>query len=183
MCSCCLLQYNASSEIKSLATLIETYHASVGRGGTLELNIDMDITGNPVPSRAARIHEFGAWIRTCYGSPVARSEGSWVVEIQLSQPTEIDRVVLVEDITFGQRVRSYQVSVTMGADVDVVSARDRRGSQRNVLIANGTAIGSKKIDVFAAAVVASTVTVTVTSAVDTPHLEIACYRPCSNGTV
>eukprot|EP01065_Artemidia_motanka_P005473 TRINITY_DN12634_c0_g1_i2.p1 TRINITY_DN12634_c0_g1~~TRINITY_DN12634_c0_g1_i2.p1 ORF type:complete len:461 (+),score=102.47 TRINITY_DN12634_c0_g1_i2:52-1383(+) len=151
--------YNASSEIKSLAVLIDTYHQSVGHGGTLELNVDMDRTGNPVPSRAERLREFGSWLRGCYGTSVASASGSGEVVVDV-RGAVVDRVALQEDLTYGQRVRSYSVLDAAGAE-----------------LSNGTAIGSKKIDIFEPAAF-DQIRIRVTSATATPKLTVSVYSPC-----
>ena len=164
--------YNKSSQVKTLATLIDTYHQSVGHGGTLEIQIDFDpLTGAPVPSRVARLTEFGDWIRACYKTtPVATSTGSWELRLQVPVGVTVDRIVLEEDLSFGQRIRSYEVLGTLEGGAAVTRLK----------LSNGTAVGSKKIDLFnvTSGQVISEILVNVTTAAAVPHLTASVFRPC-----
>lgn len=102
------------SKPRTLASLIDTYHASVGNNCVLELGMAVDKTGVVPADQAALAASFGSWVKTCYGSPVAAvhppatptSEGggggSSVVTLKLAKATVIDRVSIGEDLTFGQ---------------------------------------------------------------------------------
>lgn len=159
--------YNKTSAVKSLATLIDTYHQSVGHGGTLELAVDMDLDGNPVSSHAVRLQDFGSWIRSCYGTPVAKAIGSY--QIVLHPASAVDRVLLSEDLSYGQRVRRYEV--LGGADASSLMS-----------LVNGTAIGNKKIDMLVAAGHFKVLLVRIQAAVAVPRLSFAAFAPCGSGT-
>ena len=94
------------SKPRTLESLIETYHASVGSNCVLELGMAVDHTGVVPADQATLAADFGAWVKHCYGSPVGvtttdSSRGS-VVTLNLEQPTKIDRVSIGEDLSFGQ---------------------------------------------------------------------------------
>lgn len=127
---------NNEHTLKSVDKLMEMYEASVGRGGVLLLNNTPDRSGLIPETDAKRSAEFGAEIRKRYGIAAADTSGNGhELTITFSSPTGIDRVVLMEDITKGERVRSYEID----ANVD--------GEWKPV--AQGTAIGHKRIEKFA----------------------------------
>ena len=176
--------YNQASPIKNLSTLIDTYHQSVGHGGTLEISVDMTSTGGIVPSREKRLREFGAWRARCYGDSnnLAADEGSWEVDLQLDATATtggaFDRVVLQEDLSYGQRIRRYQVLLL------TVDATANDGGTAIRVIANGTAVGSKKIDLLTtpiSIVKGMRVLFKVTLASSPPHLSAAIFgaSPCA----
>ena len=119
--------------IKSLDHLMNTYYRSVGHGGVLLLNANPDTTGLIPEPDAKRTAEFGAEIRRRFGRSVAETRS---VELDLERPTSVDHVVTMEDISTGERIRSYRLE---GFD----------GSAWKPL-AEGTAVGHKKIDFFPA---------------------------------
>lgn len=126
--------------LKSVDHLVDMYGRSVGRGGVLLLNNTPDRTGQIPEGDARRSAEFGAAIERRYGVAVADTSGEGAeFVVQPSAPTKIDRVVLMEDITRGERVRRYALE----AQVD--------GEWRP--LAEGTAIGHKRIERFPATTV------------------------------
>lgn len=159
--------------IRDLATLITVYHDTVGAGGTLELDFAIDRDGLVDPAHAARYKQFGAWIRSCYGAPLAHAAANGTAPIVLSLPggaagSKVDRVWTRELIEVGQRVRSYVVEY-MAA-----------GSSTWAPFASGTAIGNKRIDLHAGgSVTATQLRLTVTSSVAEPAImDFAAFAPC-----
>lgn len=125
---------NNLNTLKSLPDLVSMYEKSVGRGAVLLLNHTPDRSGLIPEEDAARAAEFGAAIEATYGTAVSSSSGRGKeVVTQPSAAVVVDRVVLMEDITLGERVRRYAVDV-QGAD----------GTWKTV--ATGTAIGRKRIE-------------------------------------
>ena len=69
------------------------------------------------PTHAQRYKEFGDWIRTCYGTPVAQTSGSGLT-FTLNVTKPVDRIIIREDLSQGQRVRQYVVEYqTAGSSV------------------------------------------------------------------
>lgn len=98
--------------IRTLAVLITIYHATVGMNGMLELDFAIDRDGLVEESHATRYKELGDWIRNCYGSPVGWTNGTGTtITLKLDNPTEIDRVMIQEDLYKGQRIRQFIVQV------------------------------------------------------------------------
>lgn len=121
--------------LKSVEQLMDMYHRSVGHGGVLLLNNTPDTTGLIPEPDAKRSAEFGAEIRRLYDTPAATTSGRGAeVRVMPSAPLSIDRVVIAEDITHGERVRRYVLEGSV------------EGAWKE--LAAGTAIGHKKIDRF-----------------------------------
>lgn len=122
------------NSIRSLHELINVYHGTVGRNGMLELDFAINRDGVVEESHAARYKEFGDWIRTCYGTPVAQTavNGTYVeLEMPPGSPA-VDRVMLQEDLAMGQRVRNYRVEYVVQGEWKLFSS--------------GQSIGNKRID-------------------------------------
>ena len=127
--------YNSknASTLKSVDQLMDMYYRSVGHGSVLLLNHTPDPTGRIPEADAKRAAEFGVEIKRRFGRSLAESSGRGTeVVVQLDGPTIIDHVVLMEDILFGEHVRNYVVEGKLGTEW--------------FALANGTAIGHKKID-------------------------------------
>eukprot|EP00050_Salpingoeca_kvevrii_P006858 m.292192 g.292192 ORF g.292192 m.292192 type:complete len:631 (-) comp12583_c0_seq1:139-2031(-) len=152
--------------IRTLQELINVYHDSVGNNGVLELDFAIDRTGNVAPDHAAAYKALGDWARKCYGSPIAKTNGNnATLTLTLSQSATIDRVMLQEDLTLGQRVRSWTLE-TMASG----------GSWTK--FANGTSIGHKRIQLGESATVTG-VRLTIDSAVAQPAImNFAIFAPC-----
>lgn len=142
--------------LKSVAALMEMYEKSVGRGGVLLLNSTPDKTGLIPEGDAARAAEFGAAIEARYGQAVTDTSGEGTeFVVQPSAPVSIGRVVTMEEITMGERVRKYVIEGLVDGAWKTLAA--------------GTAIGHKRIDTIAPAVVSS-VRLRITESVGTPSV-------------
>jgi alpha-L-fucosidase len=124
----------------TLDHLLEIYYRSVGHGTQLLVNIPADRRGLLPDADAARAREFGDEIRRRFGSSVAEVRGSGEsLTLTLPSPTRIDHVILQEDCSTGQRVRAYRL--------------EARAQGNWQILATGTAIGHKRIQPVAPAVV------------------------------
>ncbi|MCX5759658.1 MAG: alpha-L-fucosidase, partial [Candidatus Hydrogenedentes bacterium] len=127
-----------ASTLKTVEQLMNMYYMSVGYGAVLLLNNTPDTTGRIPEADAKRAAEFGAEIRRRFGKSLAETGGQGDrVELDLDKPTRIDHVVTMEDIAQGERVLEYRIEGRIG--------------QEWKELAQGTAIGHKKIEQFAPA--------------------------------
>lgn len=120
--------------IRTLKELIAVYHGTVGRNGMLELDFAINRDGLVEPAHAARYKEFGDWIHSCYDKPVAETSVNGT-SVELAMPPgspAVDRIILQEDLTKGQRVRGYRVEYIVGGKWTTFSS--------------GHSIGNKRID-------------------------------------
>ncbi|KAJ5794327.1 Glycoside hydrolase family 29 [Penicillium paradoxum] len=165
--------FGVDQPLRSLDEMIGVYHKTVGRNCILELDLAPDRTGAIPKEHATRYKELGDFINACYGKTVADdathdSNENGEYNIKLSKPTEIDRIVMMEDQTNGQVIRSYEVH-----------AKIEGGNGEFQLVSNGTSIGHKKIDIFDKSVKATEVSIK-TKYVDTPKWRSVSLHLCHN---
>jgi len=124
-----------ASKLKSLGQLMDIYYHSVGHGAVLLLNEAPDTSGLIPEIDMKRTAEFGTEIKRRFAKSIAETKGKGnVVELSLGKPTTIDHIIIMEDITQGERVREYLIEGLVGKEWKK--------------ICKGTAIGHKKIDRF-----------------------------------
>ncbi len=132
---------NGEKHRKSLNELMDVYCQSVGHGAVLLLNSTPDTNGL-IPEADMKLYaEFGKEIARRFDHPVAevKDRRGDSVEITLAKPAIINTAVEMEDYRQGERVREYTVE----------GFSDGKWSE----LCSGTAVGRKKIDVFAPALV------------------------------
>ncbi|MBU0639899.1 MAG: alpha-L-fucosidase [Planctomycetes bacterium] len=97
-------------QVKSLSRLMDIYEQSVGRNAVLLLNVPPDQRGLVHENDARRLAEFGAEIQRRFGRSVAETQGRGdAIELPLAQATTVDRAILMEDLTGGERVQEFVV--------------------------------------------------------------------------
>ena len=104
--------YTPNSPIRSLKSLIDVYHETVGKNGVLELDFAIDRDGLVNTNHAKRYKELGTWIKHCYSDPVSASigfSGQNYLILRITRDVPIDRLMLQEDMTNGQTIRSFEV--------------------------------------------------------------------------
>jgi alpha-L-fucosidase len=171
---------NDESSLKSVTELVSTYEQTVGRGGQLMLGIAPDRRGLLPDADVQRLKEFGSAIRERYGNNLAARHAPttpelelaldgnpdtfWsapagshhaVIEVDLSSPTTFDRVLTMEWLNAGQHVEKYAIEVHKDG--------------KWVEVANGQAIGHKRINQFAP-VTASRVRLNILSSTAEAHI-------------
>ena len=154
---------NAKS-LKSVGQLMKMYDESVGHGAVLLLNHSPDRSGLIPAADVERGKEFGDEIRREFGHSLAETAGRGeLVELSLPKPTAIDRLILMEDITAGERVREYVVE----------GKRDGKWQP----ICDGTAIGHKRIQRFASVEVSAVRLRVIRSAAEPQIRKLAVFSP------
>ncbi len=130
--------------IQSLEALQTMYYRSVGRNATLILGVGPDAHGLIPEPDAARLREFGGWVRGQFGGdPLGCTQGAGaILELRFEQPRTVTHIILREDLREGERVRRYVVE---GARPDGSSIELYRGEN----------IGSKRIIVVEPTVLSS----------------------------
>jgi alpha-L-fucosidase len=123
--------------LKTVPELMSMYEESVGHGSVLLLNNTPDRTGLIPGQDVARAEEFGAEIRRVFGqgSAIASVSGKGnELSAQPSAPTVIDRVVIMEDLSGGERVRAYEVDFLVDGGWKTVARGDAVGHKRIVRV-------------------------------------------------
>ena len=161
--------------------MIDVYHKTVGHNCLLELDLSPDRSGL-IPARyAARYKQLGDFIRSCYSKPVAEKTTHAAVDggvyrLTFDYPVSIDRVVLMEDQSNGQVIREWQVHAKVVDALDAHGTLDVPWS----LVANGTSVGHKWIDIFEEAVTVTEVVVNATKYADTPKWRSVSVHLCDH---
>ena len=128
---------NDAQTLKSVDKLMDMYYRSVGHGCNLLLNVGPDRRGLFPEQDASRLREFGAEIARRFSKSLGSTSGTGDhLSISFQRPIWVDHAVTMEAIQNGERVRKYFIEA-------LVENRWRT-------VAEGTAIGHKKIDSFPA---------------------------------
>ncbi|MFJ2133314.1 alpha-L-fucosidase [Streptomyces sp. NPDC087845] len=139
--------HHADEKPKTPAQLMNLYEKSAGRNASLLLNVPPDKDGRIDDADVASLTAFGSDVRRIYGTDVRKGNPA---------PYTFDRVAVREDIRHGQRVERFAVEARIG------------GTWQR--IAEGTAIGHRRILPLAAPVTATSVRVKVLESRAAPHL-------------
>jgi alpha-L-fucosidase len=177
------------ASLKSVDELLAAYDATVGRGAQLMLGVAPDNRGLLPDSDAKRLEEFGDALQrreknnlalrhrpvssevsaaldgdpdTFWSTPQGSRHAE--LEVDFDKPVTIDHALTMEWLNDGQHVEKYAIETW-----DPASAKWRR-------IAEGQAIGHKKIDTFAP-VTATRVRLNILSTTSEAHIrEFQLYR-------
>ncbi len=154
---------NTERTLEPVERLVRFYTQSVGRNCNLMLGLTPDPSGLLPEPDAKRCAEFGKELRRRFAAPLAETDGKGEhVELALPKPARIDRVIVMEDIRHGERVREYAVEGLVPGN-----------TWQN--LCGGTCIGHKRIEQFAPVQVAK-IRLRVTKSVAQPVIrKLAAY--------
>jgi alpha-L-fucosidase len=97
-------------KIFTVDQLMKKYENSVGHNTNMLLGVVIDKRGLVPDADAKRLAAFGQAIKAKYGHPLKTVKGTGnKVLMNFNRPTKISRVVLQEDIRYGERVLSFQI--------------------------------------------------------------------------
>ncbi|MFT6933704.1 MAG: alpha-L-fucosidase [Maribacter sp.] len=118
-----------------LEQLMDKYYKSVGRNSTLIMGLTPDPTGLLPEPDVQRLKEWGAEIKSRFAVPLAKTSGKGKkLVISLNERTNMNHIVLQEDISKGERVRKF-----------TLEGKTENGWQT---LFEGSSIGHKFIHVF-----------------------------------
>lgn len=141
--------FNNNLVPKTLAELVDTYHLTVGSNALLLLDWSPNQTGGLRADHVRRYNEFGGYIASCYQvAPVAAlkvpvtiaTAGDGAVLLLPAAGSSVDRVVLMEDQTSGQRIQAFTLSFKQTAsdaswtEIAITPAGSSIGHKRIVLL-------------------------------------------------
>lgn len=101
--------YHKSEQPKSLAQLADIYLTSVGRNSVLLLNIPPDNHGLIPAEDVARLKEFRKWIDDNFSNNLATRSTSSDLTYAVKPGSEVNCILVQEDISKGQRVEDFTV--------------------------------------------------------------------------
>jgi alpha-L-fucosidase len=126
---------NREHLIFPLDQLVEKYYNSVGHNTTLILGVTPGPDGLMPEPDVKRLKEFGDEIKRRFSNPIASTAGTGEqVTVKLPERQRINQIVLMEDLTKGERVREF-----------VLEGKTKKGWQ---LVFKGSCIGHKFIHRF-----------------------------------
>jgi hypothetical protein len=141
--------WNGYREPKPVSDMMNTYDNTIGRGSVLILNFAPNKHGLIDPQVVAAAKDFGSELHRRFDNPLYSSTSAELCQqIDLGKPQEINQIVLMEDLSEGQKISSYKIEAKTGGEWKT--------------IVNGQTIGHKRIDKFPA-VIADAVKFTVIS--------------------
>lgn len=99
---------NREHIIFPLEKLLEKYYKSVGHNTTLILGVTPDADGQMPEPDVERLKEFGDEIHRRFSNPISSTAGTGTkIMLRLSETQKINQLVLMEDISKGERVRKF----------------------------------------------------------------------------
>jgi len=151
--------------LQPLDKLVDMYCRSVGHNSTLILGITPDTRGLLPEPDCERLRELGEALAKLFAEPIAEvediSEGT-AVELPFAEVSDVDLVVLQEDIRSGERVRRYELQVRSDGEWQTLG--------------EGSCIGHERIHRLDALARGDALRVLVTEARATPRLRrVAAY--------
>ena len=168
---------NDEASLKTLPELLDIYDKTVGRGAQLMLGLAPDRRGLLPESDVARLEEFGAALRKRAAGNLALQPAKnaaldgdadtfWsappdshnaTLEVTFDHPVTFDHALTMEWLNDGQHIEKYAIEVW------------KESEHRWDPVAQGQAIGHKKIDTFPA-VTASQVRLNILSSTGPAHI-------------
>lgn len=126
---------NQEKCVYPLKSLMKMYEQAVGRNSTLIFGVTPDPRGLVPQPDSIRMAEFGTALKEKYSNPLKCCSGKGKkYEIKLTKPSEVSYFVIQEDISKGERVLQYQIQGKVDGRWD--------------LLAEGSCIGHKRIEVL-----------------------------------
>lgn len=127
-------------QVKSVEELMGIWELSVGRGANFLINIGPDRRGLLPEADAQRLKAFGAELRRVYGAPVGdfgplQQIGPDVWAVESPEAVLVNRAVLTEDLSEGERICGFELYIAMPTGQEIVLYR-------------GQTVGHKAICVF-----------------------------------
>ena len=99
-----------TKHLMSKETLIDKYYSTAGRNTNMLIGVVIDPSGLVPDVDVTRMKEFGDEIKKRFDNPIGKAKGKGnQVILELKQPQKINHVVLMEDISKGERVREFEI--------------------------------------------------------------------------
>jgi len=102
--------YNGPA-VKPLPEMIDAYYKSIGRGTNFLPNFAPDKRGLMPPEVVKSAKEFGDELRKRFGNKIASTSGKKEIKLSLAKKTNINNIVIMEDVSQGQKVAAFEIDV------------------------------------------------------------------------
>ncbi|MEM9143684.1 MAG: alpha-L-fucosidase, partial [Bacteroidota bacterium] len=101
---------NQEHGLHSAKDLVEMYYNSVGRNSNFVMGVAINPEGLVPDLDVTRLKEFGDEIERRFSKPVTTTSGTGKkIPLKMPKTQKVDQVVLMEDISQGERVREFRV--------------------------------------------------------------------------
>jgi alpha-L-fucosidase len=126
-------------QVRSLDELVDRYCKSVGRNTNMLLGIVIDDRGLVPDADVKRLSEFGQEIDNIFVKPAGQTSGTGnEYLISFPEPTELNYVVMSEDIIYGEKVRKYELSGQQDGTWQALDDGSCIGHKRIVIVSNNS---------------------------------------------
>lgn len=133
---------------RTLTALQSIYEESVGRNCYLNLGVHPDMSGRIPLEHKQSYSAFGAWVNECYHSAPVNTTGALQavpsggsISLEIGAGFAVNRVVVAEDISQGQLVRSWRIDARLEGE----GSGGGGGGAGWQSVAEGQSIGHKRI--------------------------------------
>jgi alpha-L-fucosidase len=117
--------------VKTAAELMDLYYKSVGRGGSMLLNVPPDRRGLLGDADLKSLREFGAAVSGTFAENLAAgAKWNGAFEYSLGREISFDVVRLRENISLGQRVDAFEIECKRGSEWVSVAKASSMGACR-----------------------------------------------------
>ncbi len=149
--------------INSQEEMLHKYYHSVGRNTNLLIGMVVDNRGLVPDVDVKALKDFGDEIKKRFNTSIAEAKGEGEeIMLEFNAPTEINHVIIMEDIAQGERIRKYKVEGKINGEWK--------------LLAEGESVGHKRIQEFDAVEV-SGIRLSVPKAIAPPKIKkLAVYN-------
>ena len=100
--------YNGPA-VKPLPEMIDAYYKSIGQGTNFLPNFAPDKRGLMPPEVVKSAKEFGDELRQRFGTRIAGTSGGKEFILDLGKKTNINNIVIMEDVSNGQKVAAFEI--------------------------------------------------------------------------
>ena len=163
--------YARHAGVHSPKELRRMYETSAGSNTGLIIDIAPFPNGSVPSAQRAAATTLGKFVRGCYGQPplASASGSSSTITVKPSSAATIDRVMIREDQSKGERVRSFSLTAALadGSRAPLCTAR------------GGKSVGNMFICVLHKSMRVTSITLEITEAADVPHISQLALFSCS----
>jgi len=111
--------YNGPGVIP-VSAMIDCYYKSIGHGANFLPNFAPDKRGLMPDRVVASAREFGNAIRQRFGRKIKSAPGGESIVLELGRKTRISNMVLMEDLTAGQKAAAFEIAIKKGKGWETV---------------------------------------------------------------
>lgn len=127
---------NSDTQLASVDRLMKAYDNSIGVGANILINLTPDRTGRIPDAEVQRVADFGNAVRQQFAKPLGHTNSGlgWpepgMLRVAWNQPAPQLRVVIEEDIAFGQHILQYAIDAKVAGQWKVVAEGSSIGRKR-----------------------------------------------------